>query len=111
MTSSQTFLGMTKDQLKTAAIAVLFAIVTVQGFELWQALGLVEQGVQTHQAVCVQKRDYQRQVSQSKKFLRMSMRQRERRYGVALGAIPNSVIRHGLVQQEANVNSLASLSC
>jgi hypothetical protein len=50
-------------------------------------------------------------VSQSKKFLRMSMRQRERRYGVALGAIPNSVIRHGLVQQEANVNSLASLSC
>ncbi len=72
---------------------------------------LAEQGYQTHKAICTLKSDYAKRVTDSQTFLSMTVKQRENKYGLSLGRIPESVIRQSLRGLEANLESLKTLDC
>lgn len=111
MTDSPRFLGVTKLQFLVATVAALVVLCSLEAVEIARLEAPAAMGAQTHGVLCVVKRADQRQVTSSKQFLRLTPKQREHRYGSALGSIPNVVIRHGLRQQEADVRSLRSLDC
>lgn len=105
------FMGMTKLQFLLVLVAVLGVLVVAEAVGIALLVGPAREGAQTHSVLCVVKRADQRQVASSKQFLRLSPKQRDHRYGAALGGIPTSLIRRGLANQEQDIRSLRSLDC
>lgn len=105
------FLGMSKGQARgvviTLAVAAAF-LMAVCAFEIYN---LAVQGAQTSQAVCTLRHDLTVREQSSKTFLALTPKQRVRKYGKALGAIPPAVIQQSLTGQEATIKSLSSLDC
>ena len=111
MSDGARFLGLKKDQFLTAVAVILALTVCAQAYTLWREESLAAQGVESHAALCVFKRDLAVRAQSSQTFLAMTLKQRIAKYGSTLGAIPPSVIRVGLRGQEASLASLQTLHC
>lgn len=72
---------------------------------------LRQEGSEAHDALCVFKADLERRQEDSRAFLAMTPEERVAKYGQQLGAIPPSVIRNSLANQQQTLDALADLDC
>ncbi len=93
-----------------AGLSVI-ALVVVIAYSVATTNGLAQQGAESHKALCVLKNDYAKREADSKTFLSMTVKQREKKYGSALAHIPESVIQQSVRNLQANLDALKTLDC
>jgi hypothetical protein len=106
-----TFLGLTKLQFIASIVTVLVLITFADAYLTLRGVNLAQQGAETHSALCVLKRDYSQRESAAAAYLKLTPKQRARRYGTAIAEIPDATLRSQLVGLRSNVAALDSLHC
>lgn len=105
------FLGMTKFMTIALVIVIIIVSLMIQAFVVYRVLNLVDQGERSHAAVCLYRKSLVQQVHDSKKFLALTVPEREAKYGRALGDIPPSTIKHSQSIQEKIIVALGAAQC
>ena len=106
-----TFLGLTKIQFIAILVSLLVAITFSDAYLTLRGVSLAQEGAQTHSALCVLKRDYESRKAASLAYLKLTPKQRARRYGTAIAEIPDSVLRQQAESLNRNVAALSTLHC
>lgn len=78
---------------------------------LWLVHTEANRGDRAHVALCAQRADLEQRIRQSEQFLRMTRAQRIRKFGVALGTIPETTIRSGIFNYQRTIQSYDALRC
>lgn len=108
---SDRFLGLTKSQWLALLAALFLALVVLQTYLIVQVGHTAAQGAESHQALCVLKRDYAQRLRSSQAYLRLTREQRVAKYGESLGTIPDQTIQSSIKALQANIDSLSDLNC
>lgn len=109
--SGYRFLGLTKQQFIAVLVTLAVAVLTIQAYLVIQDRNLAEQGAESHAALCANRVSVEGQISDSKKFLALTIAERVKKYGDGVGRIPEATIRIGLERQEEYLKSLDVLHC
>jgi hypothetical protein len=105
------FLGLTKTQFLGVLMSLVITLMCAWVYIGIQTERLTSQGVQTHSALCTLKKDYAQRLEDNQSFLSMTVKQRENKFGPALGHIPESVIHQTVHNLQLNLDALKSLDC
>lgn len=89
-------------------IVAVFSVFILSGFSLHR---VIEQGNQTHAALCAYKADVEQRADNSERFLLMTPEQRAAKYGKQLARIPEATIRKSLSDQRSVLEALSYLDC
>ena len=111
MSNDLRFVGLTKQQFVGVLVSLAISVLMVQVWLVVQNRNLAQQGAQSHRSLCVLKADYGKRLADSEAFLKLTDKQRARRYGPSLGSIPDSAIQQTIRGLRANIASLSDLHC
>lgn len=96
------------DAISIVVVLASFAVFAIAGVILVRTLA---DAAEAHRGLCAIRADKEAHLTNSERFLSLTVPERIEKYGEALGRIPESLIESNVRQDRQTIDSLSFLEC